>query len=74
MVLDQFEEQDKKTSFDLSFAFLKTPTPVDHKPKYKMYDYTEEELFGLGLRAEFLGSIPDTDLEEDKLVNWISPE
>lgn len=46
MGLDQSEDQDEKTSFDLSFAFLKTRTPVDHEPKYKMYDYTEEELFG----------------------------
>lgn len=27
-----------------------------------------------GLSAEFLGLIPDADLEEGKLVNWISPE
>lgn len=72
-MLDQLEVQDKKTSFGLSFMPF-SRTPVDHEPNCKMRENTQRSSVGLGLSAEFSGLTPEADLEEDKLVIWVSPE
>lgn len=75
MALDQLEEQDQKTSVDLSsmpFSKQELQGIMNLNVKCKIKD--KRSFGGLGLSAEFLGLIPEVDLEEDQLINWISPE